>query len=171
MSILLTSAVIAALVSGFISGLFARNVKISKFRQTWINELRKDVADYIGAAHRWIRKYEQINHLEQNPDRLELERKELLPISNEARVILWRIRLRINPRQDNPDKKQDDAFLKCLDDLLNPGKIPPPNLEASWLVLANGAVEKAREILKREWEVTKRLLWWRRIAGLWGGRW
>jgi hypothetical protein len=158
-SILITSAVVAAFTSAIISGWFARKTKISEFRQAWINDLRKDVADYVGAAHRWLRKYEDVQELDQNSARLELDRLEVLPIQNEAQVILWRIKMRINPRADSPTKKDDDAFLQSLQDLLNPGTLMPPQLEASWFRLADGAVEQARELLKREWDVTKRLLW------------
>jgi hypothetical protein len=130
------------------------SAKISEFRSTWINELRRDIADYVGAADKWFRKWDELNHL--SPDeRLVRERDELFPITNGARVILWRIRLRINPRE-NEHKAEDDALLHNLLELLNPGAIDPRNPEVSWLNLADGAVEQAREILKREWEVTKR---------------
>lgn len=151
--------VVAAVVAAVISGRISRSIKISEFRQAWINDLRKDVADYVGAAHKWVRKYEQINDIE--PDRQveknRMEREELLPIHNEALVILSRIKLRFNPRK-NQYKKDDDDFLTALDNLLNPGKLAPSSmspLETSWLGLANEAVEKARAILKREWEITK----------------
>jgi hypothetical protein len=146
-------------MAAVISGWFARQAKISEFRQDWINDLRKDTADYIGAAYFWFRKYEELQELQQNSERLALERKDLLPLLNAARVTLWRIRMRINPRANSPTRKEDDDFLKSLDDLLNPGKLVPPQLEAWWFRLADSAVEQAREILKREWDVTKRLLW------------
>jgi hypothetical protein len=66
-------------------------------------------------------------------------------------VILWRIKLRINPEQ-NPYKQEDEEFLQSLDDLLNPGKAV-----SSWRSLADTAVEKSRKLLKREWEVTKKV--------------
>jgi hypothetical protein len=79
---------------------------------------------------------------------------ELLPIVNDALIILRRIKLRINPR-DNPDKIQDDALLSSLADLVEPQKLDPRHFLTSWEQLADGAVEQAREILKREWEVAK----------------
>jgi hypothetical protein len=48
---------------------------------------------------------------------------------------------------------EDDALLSSLLDLLDPqGK----QNEATWIKSADSAVEQAREILKREWEVTKK---------------
>jgi hypothetical protein len=152
--------VVAAVIAAIITGRISRSIKISEFRQAWIDALRKDIADYIGAAHKWVRKYEQLNALVE-PDTQEeknrMEREELLPIHNEALVILSRIKLRFNPRK-NPYKKDDDKFLVALDDLLKPDKLPPSDgstLETSWLKLANEAVDTARTILKREWEITK----------------
>jgi hypothetical protein len=148
--------VIAAGVGAFIAQWLSRRTKISEFRQAWIDDLRQDIADYVGASQRWFRKWEELNELDgldSSPKRGIREPKELFPIANEAMIILWRIRLRLNPRE-NRYKTQDDQFLACLDDLLNPGKFAPEP-RTRWLQLANDAVEKGREILKREWEVTK----------------
>ncbi len=54
---------VAAVIATIITSRTSRSIKISEFRQAWINELRKDLADYIGAAHRWVRKYEQLIRL------------------------------------------------------------------------------------------------------------
>jgi hypothetical protein len=156
--------VVAAILAAIITGRLSRSIKISEFRQEWINDLRKDIADYVGAAYKWVRKYEQLNDLEpeRQDEKQRLEREELLPIHNEALVILSRIKLRFNPRK-NRYKKEDDLFLVALDDLLNPGKITPSDvspLETGWLKLANEAVETARAILKREWEITKQPSQW-----------
>ncbi|MGO9768037.1 MAG: hypothetical protein ACLPSW_00485 [Roseiarcus sp.] len=141
----------AALTAAWIS----RSIKISEFRQKWIDDLRNDISAYVGAAEKWFRKYEEINPL-LSREKEQRERAELFPIANDARVILQRIKLRFNP-EDNPDKAQDDAFLQSLDDLINPGKVAPGNTWASWQALADDAVEKARKILRREWKVTKKV--------------
>lgn len=151
--IILGGAVAAAL-GAVIAGRISRSIKISEFRQAWINELRKDIADYVGAAHKWFRKYEQINDVAESDDKARLEREELLPITNDALIVLARIKLRFNPRK-NRYQKEDDEFLFALDSLLNPGKLAPPNLESEWHKLADNAIQRARLILKREWEVTK----------------
>jgi hypothetical protein len=159
---------IAAVVAACIAAWISRSIKVSEFRQEWINDLRKDIADYVGLAERWVRKYEEINDINPNDPRREVkERDELFPIANETSVVLRRIRMRFNPRP-NRHKIEDDDFLQSLADLLNPGKLTPQQSYASWSVLASSAVEMAREILKREWEVTKRLppRWlWDRLSG------
>lgn len=160
---LLLTGVVAAVLAAAISAIVSWRIKISEFRQAWINDLRKDTTDYIGAAERWFRKYDELNDPDvDNATKVVHDQEELFPIANETRVILRRIRLRLNPRADNPDKTKDDAFLKSLDDLLNPGKLDPRQLDSSWDGLAAHAVEQGREILKREWEVTKRGKWFGR---------
>lgn len=143
---------LAAISSAHIS----RQIKISEFRQAWINDLRKDIADYTGIAYKWFHKYYELELEHLDPDDLvSRQRAELMPIVNEANVILRRIKLRFNPRDGNPDKAQDDAFLQTLSDIVNSSKLDPNHLAPSWDRLADQAVEQAREILKREWETTK----------------
>ncbi|WP_234729987.1 hypothetical protein [Acidocella facilis] len=138
----------------------SHSAKISEFRNGWISDLRRDIADYMGAAEQWFRKWDEINFLP-SEEKTARERDELFPIANAARVILWRIRLRLNPRQ-NKFKAQDDILLQTLTDLLDPQKVGPKDQEASWHRLANVAIEHAREVLKREWQVTKRFPLFRR---------
>jgi hypothetical protein len=154
--------VVAGIIAQVISGRISRSVKISEFRQKWIDALREDVASYIGATHKWVRKYEEINDIIAIEERDQKDRGELLPIQNEALVILSRIKLRINPNK-NRYKKEDDTFLLALEKLLNPGKLPPidpATIEVSWHEAAGEAIELARRILKREWEVTKQRGQW-----------
>ena len=144
-------AAAAAITAAWIS----RSIKISEFRQAWIDGLRNDVSKYVGVAEKWFRKWEEINPL-LSEKKQKREREELFPIANDARVILQRIKLRFNP-EDNSYKTEDDEFLQSLDDLINPGKVTAGNEWSSWQELADEAVEKARKILKREWEVTKKV--------------
>ena len=160
---ILVSSVIAAIVSNVLS----HGTKISEFRQVWINDLRSDIADYLTSAHQWVRKWDELNSLN-GPDSCSerglREPKEALPIANETRTILWRIKLRINPRE-NRYKEKDDKFLASLEDVFNPAKLDPNNIEASWFKLAAQSVELGRELLKREWEVTKGF-WWKIFPSL-----
>ena len=153
--------VAAAAIGAIVAGRISRSIKSSEFQQAWINDLRKDIAKYVGVSHEWIRRYERYNDLDasEQEERARMDREELSPIHNEALVILSRIKLRFNPRK-NRYQKEDDEFLCALDNLLNPGKLTPPNLESSWHTLKDDAVERARNILKREWEVTKQPSQW-----------
>lgn len=150
---ILLGGVLATAISSWVS----RSIKISEFRQAWINDLRKDISDFVGVAEKWQRKYDEINALPDGEERPLREQNELFPIANEARVIYRRIQLRFNPRP-NQYKEKDDVLLKELLDLLDPRNLSPRNPEASWQSLADKAIITAREVLKREWEVTKKLL-------------
>jgi len=132
----------------------SHSAKISEFREKWLNELRRDIADFVGAAERVFRKWQEINGLPAE-EKERRERDELFPLANGARVILWRIRLRLNPRP-NAFQADDTAFLASLDQLWNPGLFDPRTAETAWLERADVAIEQARELLKREWDVTKR---------------
>lgn len=156
-------AAIAACFAAYIASWIAHSTQISKFRQAWINDLREDIADYIGMAEKWFRKYEEINNLPSaDPEKHHKEQTELFPIANKARLLLRRVKMRFNPC-DKRYHVQDDAFLKSLDDLLMPGEPSPQSRDKLWNDLANNAIAQAREILKREWEVTKKLpVPWRR---------
>lgn len=153
-----SSAVIAAVVAasaGIAAAWISRSIKISEFRQRWINDLRSDISAYVGAAEKWFRKYEEINSLPSEERGLR-ERDELFPIANDARVILRRIKLSFNP-EDNPFKTKDDEFLQSLQDLIRPAPGVSEPAWSSWQECADKAVERARKILKREWEVTKKV--------------
>lgn len=145
---------IAIAAGAIIVGWLSRRTKISEFRQAWINELRQDIAAYIGVSERWIRKWDELNCLDSIDERGKRVVAESFPIANEARVIFYRIQLRFNPRK-NKYKADDDAFLNSLEDLLNPSKLLPDQPETSWHILAKKSVNMGRELLKREWEVTK----------------
>src|SRR5271166_5455101 len=122
----LLQAVLVAIfgfIAAFAAAWISHSAKISEFRQAWIDGLRKDIATYLGLAERWLRKWEEIN-LFPSEEKGRREREELFPIANQARVVLGRIRMRINP-EPNPNKRQDDELLQSLEDLLNPGKVDP----------------------------------------------
>lgn len=146
------SGIVGALASALVNAHWSRKLKISEFRQAWIDALREDIAAYVGASRRWNRIYVEVSDLAPNVP--QDKHQELFQTANEAFVILWRIRLRINPR-DNEFKNQDDLFLDHLEDLLRPEKLTRPNFAVEWQKLASKVVDEGREILKREWQVTK----------------
>jgi len=101
-------ASIIALCAAVLVAWFGRRLKISEFRQAWINDLRKDVADYLGIVDRWFEAHQQ------NQDKWKL-----FSMGNEAQVIFFRIKMRINPLE-NKHKKSDDEFLETLRKLSEP---------------------------------------------------
>ena len=71
----------------------------------------------------------------------------------QADRIYYRIKLRINPRE-NPHKGDDDRFIGALDELVDSTALP--NRDPEFDVRFNAALAEAQEFLKREWEVTKK---------------
>ncbi|VTZ28121.1 conserved hypothetical protein [Methylocella tundrae] len=137
------------LLAAFTAAWISRSVKISEFRQKWIDELRNDISTYVGAAEEWFRKWDEINSIpfEESEERGRRDREELFPIYNKACVILQRIKLRLNAKEPDHNLLQND-----LQDLIH---CPPPG--TAWQQLRDEAVEKARKVLKDEWEETKKV--------------
>ena len=140
-------AAFAALIAGTIS----KQIKISEFRQEWINDLRKDIAEYLGAMEEYHSL--QIDWMNLPSTATQQEKNDLYAKARgyrrNALIILWRVKMRFNPKP-NRHKAEDDAFLASLDFLSQ----QPPDL-ATWHKSAEVALTTARLILKREWEVTK----------------
>jgi hypothetical protein len=157
---LLTTLVTVAVA--FVAPLFSHGVKLAEFRQAWINEQRKDVAEYLGLAREWIEVWDLQNGSDartvEDHENLQKQRDELFRIANRALVILWRIKLRVNPLPGNPKAARDEKFIARLQVLLSP---PPPDpngvspAEAMWRKLAEEAVAQSQIVFKEEWEVTK----------------
>ena len=147
--IVATLAALAIISSPWIAGRITHYVKIAEFRQAWIIDLRQDIAEFIGAARLWTRQYEELNCIEPNSQKGTQERNVLFPKSNEAFVLLWRIKLRLNPHQDIYGK-----FYQDLENLIDPSKISPHG-KPNWDDLAKNALETSQKMLKEEWEVAK----------------
>ena len=141
--------------------LVSHTAKIAEFRERWLADLRRDIADFVGAAERVLNKWEEIIGLPCSTEKEIVEKnrrrtEELAKVSNDARVLQWRITLRINPRDSNT-KADDDAFLATLSELWNPTLFGPPETgRKAWTDKAQLAIDQGRELLKREWDVTKR---------------
>lgn len=129
--------------------LMARQLKISEFRQGWIDGIRKDISEFISKAHEWIDLYIEFNGEADQKVKADLAPK-LGRIKYDAFHVLWRIELRFKPN----DTEANDLLL-TLKDLLNPGKLTPDNQYSRWRSLADSSVLKARTLLKEEWETTK----------------
>lgn len=144
----------AGIIAAMITASISRSTKIAEFRQDWINDLRVDIADYLGIASELVRRQSALSTMLLATDR-ERERSDVIaPLLNRSRVALWKIRLRINPRSNN-FSLEDQAVLDALEALQAPEAGPPLALN-DWDEAADQAGLLVREMLKREWEVTKR---------------
>lgn len=144
------AAIFAAIISALMAGRLSRRAKISEFRQQWINDQRADIADYLDAVKRHQRLYDD-PAINSSSDAVRHDH--LRATREEAERIYYRIKLRINPRE-NPYKKDDDRFIEALDELIDSTALP--NRDPKFDVRFKAALAEAQEFLKREWEVTKK---------------
>lgn len=132
----------------------ARRTKISEFRQQWIDALRNDVADFLGEVRLCQELATRAMPMRDNKARKTVQTQEYDPALRRARVLLTRIRLRINP-VPNRHSDEDTAFLSALAMALSP--------VSNWEAAGGAAIElqvakaefEARRLLKREWQATK----------------
>jgi hypothetical protein len=152
-------SIIAVLGIGtIVGGLISWRIAISNHRQAWINALRDDLSTFLKeleVMHDALRSL-----LAAKTDDGTLEQKK-----SEARIgvlfTYWRIILRLNQtEQTHVELKQK------LDDLLIVSNPVPDRAKI------NDAVNLARRILKREWDVTKYGIFLRPILRVkhWFGR-
>lgn len=138
-------AVLAALVTMFLN----RQIKISEFRQAWINDLRADISEYISKADEWVDSY-----LDANFETDQEKKAPLIKSMDQTKYHTFRILRRIEMRF-KPDDSDGNELLADLLNLLDPSKLSEHSAKVDWKAMADGVVLKARQILKKEWEVTK----------------
>lgn len=143
----------AAIIATIIAALLARSLKISEFRQAWINSLRDDVAEIIGSlgvAHdAGMRAQTEFNATAGNIWKTEYD-----PAISRSKTLQARIRLRINPNQ-NKNSTLDEAFLSSLNAFVE-GCVDREKLCSDFDTRRATFETQARQLLKREWESTKR---------------
>ena len=131
------------------AAVIARGVKISEFRQAWIDGLRLDISEYINKAHEWIDMY-----LDFNSEADQEKKAQMKPDLDRLKYNSLHIHSRISLRF-KPDDKDGDLLLNELLSLLDPSKLSPDNQYSSWRDLSDKAVYSTRVLLKEEWETTK----------------
>jgi hypothetical protein len=140
---------IGAISAALVAALISRSIKISEFRQAWIDELRADISEFISKSDEWIELYLVFNS-EKNMD----EKSNLAPALNRIKYDAFHILRRIELRFKPGDIK-GNALLLALRDLLNPAKLSPDAEYSIWRNMADETTLRARHLLKEEWEVTK----------------
>lgn len=130
---------------------------ISSRRQVWIDELRKDAAEFLTL-------FARLAELRRPAAELSVEDKkrnfdETAAANARAHELAIRIKLRLNPIED--DHKKLEELLRKLSDASND---PPPNetteqtkaAEAEFQMARTDVVSHLQTILKKEWERVKR---------------
>lgn len=127
-----------------------RRKMIAEFRQGWINDFRSDIADYLGAVRHHQEIYDRGTACDEKTN--DARQQELSRIRAKAEPAYYRIRLRLNPRADNPDREKDQAFVDAIDGVHSSAL---PGRDQNWQQRIDVALAQGQELLKREWEVTK----------------
>ncbi len=131
-----------AVIAAFVAGRAAKFVKISEHRQNWINALRDDVAEYIASAHRVQADTKDLILLQQDAEQRDSIRQRIDTKKDVADTLLMKVVLRLNPKEND-----HIALEKRLKELREAKGID--------LELENCAIEQARVVFKREWDVAK----------------
>jgi hypothetical protein len=135
----LAAAAITA-IAAIASALISRKIKISEFRQAWINALREDIASYLKAV-------DTIHYrvgMTSKPGATTDDLNNLEDARNEAMLAYRRILLRLNI--------EEDAHIELANNLktllmVSTKTANPQQIEA--------VIQQAREVLRHEWAVTK----------------
>ena len=128
---------VGAIAAAFITARTASSVKLSEYRQGWINALRDDLSEYITKAGE-IQSLTKDLIIEHDTQKQTALRAKIAEIISKADVLRFRVLLRLN---------LDEADHIALANLLN-------NMRTT-SGLAEDAVDQARRVLKREWAVAK----------------
>jgi hypothetical protein len=155
-------AAIATLVAGLVTGaisfvnlILSKEQKTSEFRQAWIDGLREDLAQFLGAARAFARAIETVNQFG-----ADYKEKVVLPISDEkisdlryqAAETLCKIQLRLNP--DEPEHVELLRLLRRAIEEQNAMLTQRNSIDATMRAI-EVASEYARPVLKKEWERVK----------------
>jgi len=132
-------------VGVIIASLITREIKISEFRQAWINDLREDISEYISKVDEWIDIY-----LESSTAKKNNSVKDLNKLKYDSIKILRRIKMRFKPDDGNAND-----LISNLNNLLDPSETCVQMSKDDWVGHAENVVNEARHILKEEWDVTK----------------
>jgi hypothetical protein len=144
------SASVAAAIAGVFSlaGLFiSKEQDTSKFRQAWIDELRKDIASLVAHAHQ-IQAYILVSTEPVNEERWKATREDFLELNRAS----TRIKLRLNPIEC--DSRLILQSLREMEGLFKDLKLPTNRTDDSFEKIFGivSALERdAAPLLKKEW--------------------
>ena len=146
-----TAIVLAARWSPVLAGKEAHRIKVTEFRQAWINAFREDIANFLTASDR----HQKLAHTMSYP----LEgcgpdhERELQMVYDQMVLAYNRMHLRINPNP-NDDRASDVRFLQTLEALLELASSSVASQE-DWKKRRSRVRREGSTLLKREWERVK----------------
>jgi hypothetical protein len=158
-AIVAIATLVAALITGaisFVNLTLTKEQKTSEFRKAWIDALREDLAQFLGAARAFARAVEVLHQF--GPDYkskvpLTVSDEKVSDLRYQAAETYCRIQLRLNPSE--PEHVELLRLLRrAIDEqneMLRSGGGIDPTMKAIEV-----ATKYAQPVLKREWERVKR---------------
>lgn len=144
------AAAIIAGVFSYINLVSVKESKVSEFRQDWINDLRKEISEYISSARALMEKLRNDNHRQMIPSHVFMAKKNNHgDLYNQMLNSKVSILLRINDKEKKQKIKQvNNEFLSLVEGIHD-------NFESAEFDSAEEKIEslisKSRELLKYEW--------------------
>jgi hypothetical protein len=145
--------VVAAIIAGvfsYINLVSIKESKVSEFRQDWINDLRKEISEYISATRALMEKLTHDNYRQMLPKQAFMAKKNNHgDLYNQMLNSKVSILLRINEKEKEAKiKAMNNAFLSLVENIHNDFESAEfPNAEEKIETL----ISKSRELLKYEW--------------------
>ncbi len=151
----LDSKILAAIIAGLIAAVISfvgliitKEQKVSEFRQSWIDEIRKDISDLIGHLGQYDVSW-NIIHKPSDKKSIEHFISETNINFHEMIVLINRIKLRLNP-------KKDKDFILKLDELeIFISSYDKLNTENLHITLTEEFYQLSHQLLKNEWDRVK----------------
>jgi hypothetical protein len=139
------------------------NANVSAKRQTWIDELRKDIARYLSLwqeiSYRWDAIVSESRTEEISDQALESFNKSIAEMRMEALELQLRIELRLNMTEsDHRDLKVLMKDLEASTILFQRtvSALPPADIQKVFAAIRQQLIAKSQKILKNEWERVKK---------------
>jgi hypothetical protein len=145
------AAAIIAGVFSYINLISVKESKVSEFRQNWINDLRKEIAEYTSSVRTLIEKLRHENHGQFiSKKSFMIKKNNHIELYNDILNSKNSILLRINDKEKEQKIKEiNDCFLSLIEEIHN-------DFESAELGDAEEKIgtliNKSRELLKYEWD-------------------
>ncbi|MEH8021119.1 hypothetical protein [Rheinheimera metallidurans] len=145
------AAAIIAGVFSYINLISLKESKVSEFRQSWINDLRKEIAEYTSSVRTLIEKLRHENHGQFISKQAFMAKKNShIELYNDILNSKNSILLRINDKEKEQKIKDiNDRFLSLVEEVHN-------DFESAELGDAEekigSLINQSRELLKYEWD-------------------
>lgn len=144
------SAAIIAGVFSYINLVSLKESKVSEFRQNWINDLRKELSEYISATRALIEKLRHDNHRQMIPRQDFMAKK-----NNHGELYNQMLNSKINILLRINDKEKEETIKKINNEFISLVEGIHHDFESAEFDKSEEKIEtlisKSRELLKYEW--------------------